>query len=109
MAQHADQDREFQRSVLAMIEPLVKTGEVSGMSVAYLYDRTHTPQRYGTQGACTATHSWVPNEIEDAQHVDQRRAEIMLPSMAQYAALASSALCGPVADTTPARSSSPDK
>lgn len=111
VVQHADKDKAFQRSVLAMIEPLVKTRDVSAINVAYLYDRTHTPQRYGTQGRCTPQHSWAPNEIEDAQHVDQRRAELKLPPMSEYIALSAS-MCDmrlSAPNIGPGRSSSPDK
>jgi hypothetical protein len=86
LAQHADADRDFQMSVLALMEPLVKSGQASAKHVAYLYDRTHTPQRYGTQGACTDHGGWAPRETEDPEHVDQRRAELGLPSMAEYIA-----------------------
>jgi hypothetical protein len=86
LAQHADGDRGFQASVLAMMEPLVKTGEASAGNRAYLYDRIQTPQRYGTQGNCTSAGSWVPKEIEDPEPLDRRRAEVGLEPMADYVA-----------------------
>lgn len=74
IVQHADHDPEFQRRVLQILEPLVSTGEVSGSEYAYLWDRTHTPQRYGTQGECTKDGDWRVREIESPAQVDSRRA-----------------------------------
>jgi poly(3-hydroxybutyrate) depolymerase len=87
IAQHADLDPDFQRQVLALIEPLAKTGQVSAKDVAYLYDRTHRPQRYGTQGICISETSWKPFEIEDPDHVDARRKEIGTIPLAEYVAI----------------------
>jgi PDZ domain len=89
LAQHADSDRVFQQTVLEMMESLAKVGEASPTDVAYLYDRTHTPQRYGTQGGCGPNGSWTPFDIEDAQAVDQRRAEVGLGSLGEYRAFVS--------------------
>jgi hypothetical protein len=75
--------------VLALLEPLVESGEVKAANVAYLWDRTHAPQRYGTQGACNADGGWSPREIEAADGVDARRAEVGLPPMAEYVKLVS--------------------
>ncbi|KAK0351541.1 hypothetical protein LTR94_024562, partial [Friedmanniomyces endolithicus] len=65
MAQHADRDPQFQ----AMMEPLVKSGEVSLANYAYLFDRiavgADRPQRYGTQGRCTGPELWEPNTLEN--------------------------------------------
>ena len=81
LVHHADGDRPFQLRVLELMQPLVKQGEASGQLYAFLYDRTHKPQRYGTQGTCKGPGSWQPREIEDAQNVDARRAEIgLLPA-----------------------------
>jgi hypothetical protein len=81
LIQHADQDRAFQRQVLALMEPLVQSGEVSASNYAYLYDRVSTPQRYGTQGRCNGPNRWDPNDIEDPETVDARRASVgIVPS-----------------------------
>lgn len=69
------------------MEPLVKRGEESGKSYAYLYDRTHYPQRFGTQGNCVSREEWQPFEIEDIANVDPRRAEFKMPTLAGYAKL----------------------
>lgn len=85
LAQHADRDAPFQNQVLAMMEPLVAQGEASGVHYAYLYDRTHYPQRYGTQGTCVNAQAWEPFEIEDLASVNARRRALGLMSMAEYA------------------------
>lgn len=87
IAQHSDSDKDFQRTVLRLMEPLVKQGEESGKSYAYLYDRTHYPQRFGTQGNCVSRQEWQPFEIEDIANVDERRRELKMPSLADYAKL----------------------
>jgi hypothetical protein len=89
LAQHADADPDFQRRVLGLIEPLVATGEVKASNYAYLWDRTHEPQKYGTQGRCVAEGRWEPREIETPETVDTRRAEVGLPPMKDYKKLVS--------------------
>jgi len=88
MAQHADRDRDFQRHVLALMEPMVATGEVSLSNFAYLWDRVavgeNRPQRYGTQGRCTAPNRWEPNEIEDMSRVEALREEADIGSLTEY-------------------------
>lgn len=87
LAQHSDKDKTFQLKVLALMEPLVKNGQASATDYAYLHDRTHYPQRYGTQGTCVTREEWQPLEIEDIDHVNERRRALGLSSMAEYAAL----------------------
>lgn len=88
IAQHADRDPAFQREVLAMMEAELGAPGVSKRNYAYLFDRVAgkdgRPQRYGTQGRCTAPETWTPNEIEDPENVDSRRAEVGLPPMEDY-------------------------
>ena len=84
LVQHADSDPAFQLQVLATLEPLVRTGDISPKDYAYLYDRTHDPQRYGTQGECDAGAVWHPRAIEPGADVDQRRAAIGLSPMREY-------------------------
>jgi hypothetical protein len=83
LVQHADQDRAFQKQVLALLEPLVKSGEVESRDYAYLYDRVavaeQRPQRYGTQFKDAD-----PFPIEDEANVDARRKEVGLGTMAEY-------------------------
>lgn len=90
MAQHADRDRRFQRHVLALLEPLVATGETSTSNYAYLYDRIavgeNRPQRYGSQGRCVAKGVWAPNDLEDPEQVQALRDKADLGSLAEYTA-----------------------
>jgi hypothetical protein len=94
LVQHADHDRAFQRRVLALMEPLLAVGEVKVSHYAYLWDRTHDPQRYGTQGECVARGVWQPRTIEAPSEVDTRRraAGIFPPALADYVQMMS-ALC----------------
>jgi hypothetical protein len=63
--------------------------EVSQQNIAYLTDRVllaeGKKQLYGTQFT-REKGELQPRPIEDAAHVDQRRAEAGLPPLAEYAA-----------------------
>jgi len=87
LAQHADRDPDFQRKVLAMMEPLVDSGQASQKDYAYLYDRTHYPQRFGTQGTCISREEWRPFEIDDLAGLAERRRKAGMPAIAEYAAM----------------------
>ena len=89
LVQHADSDPEFQRNILTLIAPLVKSGEVKASHYAYLWDRTHEPQRYGTQGRCIAKGRWEPLEIEEPSQLDTRRISLGMPTMAEYVKIVS--------------------
>lgn len=95
LAQHADADPSFQIEVLRLMEPLVGKNEASGKQFAYLYDRTHKPQRYGTQGACTGPRTWTAREIDDPAMVDVRRVAVGLEPgrLADYAKMVGERLC----------------
>lgn len=88
IAQHADKDRDFQRDVLARMKTVMDEGWVSKSNYAYLYDRVASgesrPQRYATQGRCVATGKWEPNEMEEPDKIDERRAEMELVSLSTY-------------------------
>jgi hypothetical protein len=93
LVQMAEMHREFQMSILAILQDLYKIGETKPQNYAYLYDiiaaswedpSKRTLQRYGTQGTCTGFGTWKPIEIEDPENIDQRRAEFALESMAEY-------------------------
>jgi hypothetical protein len=86
LVQHADHDSKFQRRCLDLMAQLPQ-GEFAPQDLAYLTDRVllaeGQPQRYGTQfslidGKC------IPRPLEDEAHVDERRAAIGLPPLAQY-------------------------
>ncbi len=78
LVHQSQRDPQFQLKVVALMEPLVARKEVNPQVYAYLYDRTHKPQRYGTQGSCLAPGVWQPREMEDPQRVDERRAKLKL-------------------------------
>jgi hypothetical protein len=84
LAQHADHDLAFQQYCLPLLERAVQNQEASPANWAYLIDRVRVaeghPQVYGTQfhGALR------PLPIEDATRVDERRAEVGLPPLAEY-------------------------
>lgn len=90
LVQHADRDVPFQTEMLRILEPLVATKETSQRNYAYLYDRVAVnsgrPQRYGTQGRCTAAGVWEPREVEQPETLDERRAAVGLPPEADYIA-----------------------
>jgi hypothetical protein len=83
IVQHADADVKFQRQCLALLEAAPQ-GEVEVQQVAYLTDRVLVnegkPQRYGTQMG----ENFRPRPLEDPENVDQRRAEVDLPPLAEY-------------------------
>ncbi|MRW92453.1 hypothetical protein GJ699_20860 [Duganella sp. FT80W] len=87
LAQHADRDTPFQRKVLELMQPLLDADQASLKNYAYLYDRIHDPQRYGTQGWCVSREEWRPFEIEDAAGVNARRKQAGMPPLEAYLAI----------------------
>ena len=87
LVQHADRDNTFQRRCLELMKPLVDSVEVSAVDVAYLTDRIRMhegkPQLYGTQFR-RSNNDWDPYPIEDPDRVDERRAALGLPTLAEY-------------------------
>ncbi|TQV87186.1 DUF6624 domain-containing protein [Aliikangiella coralliicola] len=83
IVQHADHDRKFQRKILLMMKPFVETKEIEPSEYAYLYDRVHVPQRFGTQGKCL-DNRWEPREIEDEENLEARRKKFGMEPMAEY-------------------------
>lgn len=92
LAQHADLKPEFQKKVLQLMEPLVLSGEVQGRHYGYLYDRTHQPQKFGTQGNCVGN-QWEPREMEDSSKVESLRKEYGMMPFAEYKQMATDRLC----------------
>lgn len=91
LANHAGFDVDFQREVLALLEPLAKVGEARAEDYARLYDRLattdHRPQRYGTQGTtCRDGRYAIPDDVEAPEGLDARRAAMGLQPMAEYLA-----------------------
>jgi hypothetical protein len=86
LVQHAD--AAFMAQCLPLMEHAVSAGEASAKDYAYLLDRVRMsqgkPQVYGTQFISGADGKFVLHPVEDAEHVDERRRAIGLPSMAEY-------------------------
>jgi hypothetical protein len=96
LVQHADDQPEFQKEVLAILESLYRSKETKPQNYAYLFDRIAASfsdvklrkfQRYGTQGSCTGPGTWAPLPMEEPASVDVRRAEVGLGPMAEYIAM----------------------
>jgi hypothetical protein len=87
IAQHADLDREFQKSCLPLLEEAAKIGEARAEQVAYLTDRVlvaeRNPQRYGTQFTII-NDDLVPAPMEEPEKVDERRASVGLMPLMEY-------------------------
>lgn len=85
--QHADMDKPFQKEAIKLLEAAVAKGEAESKDLAYLTDRILVgegkPQRYGTQYH-EVEGKRVPQPIEDAEHVDARRALVGLMRKAEY-------------------------
>ena len=85
LVQHADADVPFQKACVALMEPLVAKGEVTGKDYAFLWDRVAIAegrkQRYGTQldGDDVAP-------LEDPASVDARRKAMGMGTLAEYRA-----------------------
>jgi hypothetical protein len=87
IVQHAVHDSAFQARALSLMERGVATGDVRGADVAMLADRVAVhrgqAQRYGTQ-ARLLDGRLVLDPIADSAHVDERRAALGMPPLAEY-------------------------
>jgi uncharacterized protein DUF6624 len=90
VAQHADRRLDLQRRALALMTEAVRTGNADAAQLAMLHDRLLVnegrPQIYGTQIAGVVDGAPVPWPCEDAEHMDQRRAEVGLDPFAVHVA-----------------------
>jgi hypothetical protein len=90
IVQHARHDLPFQEEVLAMLEPLWRSGETRGENFADLYDQTAERKgrlgRFGVDGECTAPGVWTPAPQEDPAATDKWRSNAGLPPLAEYVA-----------------------
>ena len=84
--QHAIGDPPVMRRGLGLLR-MLPSGEVDPIQVAMLEDRVRTlsglPQVYGTQFDWDERGEMQPRPIEDAGHVDARRAAVGLPPLAE--------------------------
>lgn len=92
LVQHADHDKVFQQAVLKHMQPLVANQQIDASHYAYLYDRTHQPQRFGTQGACKDGR-FEPFAIENPDQVDTRRQQYQLAPLHDYIEQATRMMC----------------
>jgi hypothetical protein len=83
LVQHADHDVEFQSHCLTLMKDLPE-GEVGSENIAMLTDRVMInqgkPQVYGTQFK-QVNGAHVPKDIEDIEHVDERRKSMGLDTL----------------------------
>ncbi|NUP51769.1 MAG: DUF4135 domain-containing protein [Catenulispora sp.] len=91
LLQHHTGDLAFHRECLALIEAAAENGDMLRRDVAYLTDALRRaegrPQLYGTKFERAADGELKPCPIEDEDHVDERRADVGLGPLADYAAL----------------------
>jgi hypothetical protein len=91
IAQHSINHPAFMREWRRLLDDASARGEVPRSHFAYIDDRIRVyeglPQRYGTQWRDTPAGP-EPYPIEDPAHVDERRAELGLPSLAALRASA---------------------
>jgi hypothetical protein len=87
VVQHAIGDPSFQHSCLAAIEKSVADGEAPLAQFAFLVDRVRyfegRPQIYGTQFDWDENGEMNPWQIEDPEHVDERRSRAGLNTIAE--------------------------
>ncbi|TKB04418.1 hypothetical protein E5672_06355 [Alteromonas portus] len=93
IVQHADHDIQFQNNMLSIMQPLAISKEIDPGNYVYLYDRTHTPQLYGTQGKCEGS-TFKPFPIKDIEQINARRGEMGMSSAQEYWDMASERMCG---------------
>ncbi|WP_367118734.1 DUF6624 domain-containing protein [Phenylobacterium sp.] len=97
IVQHGDQDRAFQKRMIAVLEPLADRGETEPRRFPYLFDRWAAGagelQRFGLQGACVGPGEWRPSPMEDETGVDARRRRLGLPTTLSEQVRQNSARC----------------
>jgi hypothetical protein len=91
IAQHSINHPDSMRECRRLLDEASARGEVPRWQFAYIDDRIRVfeglPQRYGTQWR-GGPHGLEPYPIEDPDHVDERRAALGLPSLAELRASA---------------------
>jgi hypothetical protein len=90
IAQHSDQDVEFQEEALGLMQAAAEDDQVDLSELAYLEDRVavnnEQPQRYGTQVRCGPDGAAPATPLVDPEGVDDLRAEVDLDPLADYLA-----------------------
>lgn len=91
IAQHSINHPELMRECRRLLDEASTSGEVPRWQFAFIDDRIRvfegSPQRYGTQWH-DGPEGPEPFTIEDPDHVDERRAELGLPSLDELRASA---------------------
>ncbi|HEY0021167.1 MAG TPA: DUF6624 domain-containing protein [Longimicrobium sp.] len=91
-------DNDLQRTALSLMEAAPR-GEVSLPDLAMLSDRVRVrqglPQRYGSQFSLVDGR-WIADPIDDLARLDERRASMGLPPMADYVRMMQEAYGAPV-------------
>jgi hypothetical protein len=81
---------ELWRRFVPVLKDLAAKGEVRGGDYALMYDRLalhdHQPQLYGSQMTCRAG-KYVPDNLADPEHVDERRTALGMGPYKDYLAL----------------------
>jgi hypothetical protein len=108
IVQHTVTDPDLMHATLPKIEAAAKQGEADGGQYALMYDRIalefdHKKQRYGSQVECIEG-KWAPLDLEDPEHLDERRRSMRLPPEADYLAGFATLPCD---SSTPASKSAP--
>ena len=88
LAQHATP--EFIAQALPHLQAAADRGEIGRSALALTIDRNlvyhHRPQVYGSQGTLKDGH-FVLDDVQDPEHLDERRAQVGLGPIADYQAL----------------------
>jgi hypothetical protein len=90
--QHADNDKEWQKSQLKNIKKAVEKGDIPGQSYAYLYDRIKVnsgeKQLYGTQFKKVNRAEKIVElaDTEDIVNLDERRMKMGMMPIDMYKA-----------------------
>ncbi len=80
-------DHDFQRKLIPQLQQLAEDGRILGSSIAGIVDKVLVsegkPQRFGTQFNWTNGRlDMLP--VENQEHLEERRAQYLLPPMAEY-------------------------
>jgi hypothetical protein len=90
IAQHSDQDVDFQEQALELMQDAVDDDQADPSELAYLDDRVavnnERPQRYGTQVRCGPGGAVPATPLVDPEGVDELRAAVDLDPLDDYLA-----------------------
>ena len=89
LVQHADNNPEFQKDCLKLLQKAYKNGDTKGMQLAFLTDHIRIKegkaQLYGTQAKIDfENQKFIFLPIEDSVNIDKRRDKVGLMSLKEY-------------------------